>query len=142
MKVDGGCHCGRITFEAEIDPAKVLICHCTDCQSLSGSAFRTVVRVPTTAFRLLSGSQESMSSRLKAGQGSPKPFVPTAEVPSMGRMSAIVRSSTGFAWGLCASVMSFRQNCKSGVARRTTGSVIWTPLEKLSNMRKPNYDGT
>jgi hypothetical protein len=55
MKVDGGCHCGRITYEAEVDPAKVLICHCTDCQSLSGGAFRTVVRVPTNAFRLLSG---------------------------------------------------------------------------------------
>ena len=56
MKVDGGCHCGRITYEAEIDPAKVLICHCTDCQSLSGGAFRTVVRVPTSAFKLLRGA--------------------------------------------------------------------------------------
>ena len=36
MKVDGGCHCGRITFEAEVDPAKVLICHCTAFRLLSG----------------------------------------------------------------------------------------------------------
>ena len=42
MKVDGGCHCGNITYRAEIDPDKVLICHCTDCQTLSGSAYRTV----------------------------------------------------------------------------------------------------
>ena len=55
MKVDGGCHCGRITFEAEVDPAKVLICHCVDCQTLSGGAFRTVVRAPTNAFKILSG---------------------------------------------------------------------------------------
>ena len=138
MKVDGGCHCGRITFEAEVDPAKVLICHCTDCQSLSGSAFRTVVRFRPPPSGFFRGSQEFMLSRLKAGQGSPKPFVPTAEVPSMVRMSAMIRSSTGFGWGLCANVVSFHRNCKSGVVRRTTGWVIWTPLEKRSNRRKPN----
>lgn len=31
LKIDGACHCGNITFEAEVDPEKVLICHCTDC---------------------------------------------------------------------------------------------------------------
>ena len=55
MKVDGACHCGKIRYEAEIDPAMVTICHCTDCQVLSGSAFRTVVPAPKASFRLLSG---------------------------------------------------------------------------------------
>ena len=32
MKIDGGCHCGYITYEAEADPANAMICHCTDCQ--------------------------------------------------------------------------------------------------------------
>ena len=32
MKIDGGCHCGAITYEAEVDPEKTSICHCTDCQ--------------------------------------------------------------------------------------------------------------
>jgi hypothetical protein len=27
MKIYGGCHCGLITYEAEIDPATVGICH-------------------------------------------------------------------------------------------------------------------
>ena len=31
MKIDGGCHCGHISFEAEIDSEKVVACHCTDC---------------------------------------------------------------------------------------------------------------
>ncbi len=43
MQVDGRCHCGRVTFEAEIDPQAVAICHCTDCQALSGSPFRVTV---------------------------------------------------------------------------------------------------
>ncbi len=55
MRIDGGCHCGDITYEAEIDPEKVGICHCTDCQALSGTAFRTFVPVPDEAFTLLSG---------------------------------------------------------------------------------------
>ena len=56
MKVDGQCHCGRIRFEAEVVPVKVVLCHCTDCQQLTGTAFR--VAVPTTpgSFRLLSGT--------------------------------------------------------------------------------------
>ena len=44
MKIDGGCHCGYITYSAEIDPEDVGICHCTDCQTLTGTAFRTSVR--------------------------------------------------------------------------------------------------
>ena len=65
MKVHGTCSCGFITFEAEIDPGKVAICHCTDCQILSGSAFRTVVPAAKAGFRLLAGQ--------------PKVYVKTAE---------------------------------------------------------------
>jgi len=43
MRITGGCHCGAITYEAEVDPGKVSVCHCTDCQTLTGSAFRVVV---------------------------------------------------------------------------------------------------
>ena len=55
MKIDGGCHCGNITYEAEVDPEKAAICHCTDCQSLSGTAFCAVVISLVDAFTLLSG---------------------------------------------------------------------------------------
>ena len=43
MKIDGACHCGYISYLAEIDPEKAGLCHCTDCQTLSGSAFRVSV---------------------------------------------------------------------------------------------------
>ena len=64
MRIDGGCHCGRITYEAEINPDDVTICHCTDCQRLSGSAFRTVVPARKEGFRIT---------------GEPKVYVKTAE---------------------------------------------------------------
>jgi len=56
MHVDGQCHCGHVTFEAEIDPQAVSICHCTDCQSLTGSPFRVTVICPGEQVRIQSGS--------------------------------------------------------------------------------------
>ena len=44
MRVDGACHCGAVRFAAEADAGQVSVCHCTDCQSLTGTAFRTSVR--------------------------------------------------------------------------------------------------
>jgi len=55
MKIEGGCHCGYITYEATIDPEGIGICHCTDCQTLSGGAFRTGVSASKDSFRLLTG---------------------------------------------------------------------------------------
>jgi hypothetical protein len=55
MRVEGGCHCGKITYEAEINPEKVSICHCTDCQTGSGSAYRTNVQTERSTFKLLTG---------------------------------------------------------------------------------------
>ena len=52
MKIEGSCHCGNIKFEAEADPAKASICHCTDCQSSTGSAFRINIPVPAKDFKM------------------------------------------------------------------------------------------
>jgi hypothetical protein len=56
MKVNGACHCGRITYEAEVDPERSGICHCTDCQVLSGSVYRVTVPTVAGTFRLLTGT--------------------------------------------------------------------------------------
>jgi hypothetical protein len=42
MKVQGRCHCGGVSYEAEVDPEKVSICHCTDCQMLTGAALSSI----------------------------------------------------------------------------------------------------
>ena len=56
MKVDGSCHCGAITYEAEIDPAMVTICHCTDCQVMSGGPYRNNAPCKWENFNLTSGT--------------------------------------------------------------------------------------
>ncbi len=76
MKIDGGCHCGDITYEAEIDPGNVGICHCTDCQALSGTAFRTIVLVPDDAFTLLSGEPKIYVKTADSGAKREQAFCP------------------------------------------------------------------
>jgi hypothetical protein len=56
MKVHGECHCGDIKFEAEVDPANARICHCIDCQTMSGSAFRTGIAAPAETLKMISGT--------------------------------------------------------------------------------------
>ena len=81
MKIDGGCHCGYISYEAEIDPEKVVICHCTDCQTLSGSAFRTIALTHENAFRLLSGEPKIYVKTGESGTKRVQSFCPECGTP-------------------------------------------------------------
>ena len=76
MKVDGGCHCGHIAYEAKIDPDAVFLCHCTDCQTLTGSAFRVVVRVDEADFKLLSGAVKTYIKTAESGALRAQTFCP------------------------------------------------------------------
>jgi hypothetical protein len=55
VKIDGQCHCGFVAFEAEADPARTAMCNCTDCQALTGGAFRVTIAAEAGSFRLLRG---------------------------------------------------------------------------------------
>lgn len=81
MKIDGGCHCGYIAYEAEIDPGTVAICHCTDCQTLSGSAFHTILPVTEAAFKLLSGEPKIYIKTGESGAKRIQSFCPECGSP-------------------------------------------------------------
>jgi hypothetical protein len=55
MHIDGACQCGQITYDAEVDPDNVSICHCTDCQRLTGSAYRVTVSARADRFQITTG---------------------------------------------------------------------------------------
>lgn len=65
MKIEGSCHCGAIQFEAEVNPDAVSICHCSDCQTISGAPFR--------------GSVPARGDNFQLTRGTPKIYVKTAE---------------------------------------------------------------
>jgi hypothetical protein len=81
MHVHGGCHCGYITYEADIDPEAVRICHCTDCQTLTGSAYRVNVQAKKQAFKLLSGKPKLYVKTAESGTKRAHGFCPECGTP-------------------------------------------------------------
>ena len=81
MDVHGSCHCGRISYEAEVDSQSVGICNCTDCQMLTGSAFRVTVAAASTHFRLLTGEPTTYIKTADSGAKRRHAFCPTCGSP-------------------------------------------------------------
>src|SRR5262245_60208190 len=81
MKIDGGCHCGNITYTAEINPEDVGICHCTDCQTLSGTAFRTSVRTAKETFHMAGGPPRIYVKTAESGAKRAQAFCPECGTP-------------------------------------------------------------
>jgi uncharacterized protein YndB with AHSA1/START domain len=79
MHIDGTCHCGSISFSGDIDPAGVTVCHCADCQILSGAPFRTVVEVPIDTFTL--SGQPKLYATVQHGKPWIQAFCPTCGTP-------------------------------------------------------------
>ena len=64
MKVQGGCHCKAVRFEADVPAAvEVLDCNCSVC---ARTGFRHLI-VPHGDFRLLSGEDRLTSYRFGTG---------------------------------------------------------------------------
>jgi hypothetical protein len=70
MRIDGTCHCGFITIEGEADPERTQICHCTDCQTGTGSAFRVSIPVAGAAFKMT--GQPTLYVKTTADSGRPR----------------------------------------------------------------------
>ena len=81
MHVEGSCHCGFIQFHAEIVTEEVEICHCTDCQTLSGSAFHTIVPAREGSFRLVSGELKRYEKTADDGAIRVQSFCPECGSP-------------------------------------------------------------
>jgi hypothetical protein len=81
MKVTGGCHCGQITYDAEVDPAAATVCHCSDCQKLTGTAFRTNIPSLPGTFRLKSGTPKTYIKTAESGNKRAHGFCPECGAP-------------------------------------------------------------
>jgi hypothetical protein len=81
MKIEGACHCGFITVEAEADPEKVTICHCTDCQTGTGSAFRVSIPVPGASFKMTGQPTAYLKTTADSGNPRVQTFCPKCGTP-------------------------------------------------------------
>ncbi len=81
MKIDGKCHCGFISYEAEIDPGNVMVCHCSDCQVLSGAPYRTIAFAEDSSFRMLGGEPKAYIKTAASGRKRAQTFCPECGSP-------------------------------------------------------------
>jgi hypothetical protein len=51
-RLEGSCLCGNVTYSCDAEPLATAVCHCTDCQKQSGTAFSIIVAVPRDALRI------------------------------------------------------------------------------------------
>ena len=138
MKIDGRCHCGYITYEAEIDPDKTLICHCTDCQTLSGSAFRVVAYTREDAFKLLSGELKIYVKTSESGNKRPQSFCPECGAPIYATAVGAGPKVYSIRVGSIRQRDQMSQMCKYGLALRSHGSLTSESMRKIE--KQPQID--
>ena len=81
MRVEGRCHCGAIAYEAEVEPGTVRVCHCLDCQRLTGSAYRAAISAPAEKFRILKGQPRRYVKTSDSGARRVHAFCETCGAP-------------------------------------------------------------
>jgi hypothetical protein len=72
----GGCECGAIRYVVSGEPIVVYACHCTICQTQSGSAFGLGMRVHAKDFQLVAGEMKSFTRQAESGQIFTNSFCP------------------------------------------------------------------
>lgn len=73
--IAGGCLCGAVRYQAELAPQFAVLCHCRDCQRLSGSGHVPVMGVPKSSF-VVRGATKAYSARGGSGLAAVRHFCP------------------------------------------------------------------
>jgi hypothetical protein len=64
----GGCQCGALRYEITQEPQMIYACHCSDCQSITSSAFSMALVLPAKAFRLTAGEPQVIQRTADSGR--------------------------------------------------------------------------
>jgi len=75
--ISGGCLCGAIRFETNAVPAFQLLCHCTDCQIVSGAAAYAAYVVPIENLNVTQGHPSHYDVTANSGRINSRHFCPT-----------------------------------------------------------------
>ncbi|WP_180898620.1 GFA family protein [Martelella soudanensis] len=100
MKITGGCFCGNVRFTAEVDPEAVVVCHCNQCQRLSGSPYRVSVLVSRDDVRILSDGLREYWKTAENGNRRAQAFCETCGGPVLSRGDAEAADEWVLRWGM------------------------------------------
>jgi hypothetical protein len=111
MDIDGKCHCGGISYVAEIDPQQIGLCHCTDCQTFSSSSYRLSVRAARDNIRI-TGVPKTYAKTADSGAVRLQHFCPDCGTPVFTSGPDAAVGDYVIRWG------SIRQRNQLGPARQ------------------------
>jgi hypothetical protein len=80
----GRCVCGAIEYRLMAEPLTLYVCHCTDCQALTSSAFRLSMPVLRDSVEVMKGHPEAFQ------------YVPAGAAPKRGSLCA---ACSTWLWG-------------------------------------------
>lgn len=66
--IEGGCQCGEVRYRLTSEPLACYVCHCSDCQRRTGSAFSTALVVPTEGLTVVKGAPSPYYASLSGGR--------------------------------------------------------------------------
>jgi len=75
MKIEGGCLCGKVRYSADAEPIFTGVCHCTNCQKGTGTAFNVVVALPKAAV-IVEGPLKTFEGHGDSGKSTYRRFCP------------------------------------------------------------------
>jgi hypothetical protein len=67
LPLTGGCGCGAVRFEVGEPPMSAVYCHCTRCQSRTGTGAALSARVAPGSVRVVQGAEHVRSWRPEGG---------------------------------------------------------------------------
>ena len=121
MKVDGQCLCGDLQYEANVDADTAHICNCTDCQTLSGSAFRVTVFVNDKSFKISSGKATTYIKVAASGRRRELGFCPRCGTSIYSRPADGAAGYFGLRVGSLSSGTSWCPRLSAGNNQRSDG---------------------
>ena len=137
MKVDGHCLCGYVKYQAQIDPERVAVCHCKDCQVHSASAYGVVAHI-AGGFQLLSGELKTYVKEADSGTRRALTFCPECGTRIYAKT---VGEGTGF-WGLRVGTIRQRAELRPRFQVWCDSALPWSrDLDGLPSFpRQPELD--
>ncbi len=63
MKVEGGCYCGKVRYQAEGEPMMAGQCHCRECQYITGGGPNMFMAMPATGFTYTAGEPKQFTRK-------------------------------------------------------------------------------
>jgi len=84
----GGCLCRKVRYELSVEPQMFGLCHCKDCQHLSGGEPVAIVIGPRDSFKLIAGKLKAHRRTAASGNVVDRHFCPECGTHIVSRLDA------------------------------------------------------